>query len=147
MCMNRLLLRKEAAWLLNISPGTLAVWDCRGGYDLRPLRMGGRIYYRKFDLIRYFLQWDDMAVLDERLLTRKEAATYLDKSPGTLAVWSCNNRYDLRPLKIGNCVRYSRIYLKHFLNQQMKERTVSRTSARFFPGQHSGISKGGMNEY
>lgn len=120
---ENLISRKEAARLLQLSPGTLAIWDCRGKYDLRPVKIGNRIYYRKTDLNR-FLQSEDHNILNEKLLTRNEAAAYLDISPGTLAIWDCTGRYDLRPLKAGNRIRYSRIYLKRFLNRQMKERPV-----------------------
>ena len=42
----------------------------------------------------------------EPLLDRKTAARYLAISPGTLAVWDCTKRYDLKPIKVGRAVRY-----------------------------------------
>jgi len=39
---------------------------------------------------------------------RKNAARYLDFSPGTLAVWDCTKRYNLNPQKFGRSVRYRR---------------------------------------
>lgn len=51
--------------------------------------------------------------LDE-LLDRKTAAKYLKISPGTLAVWDCTKRYDLKPLKVGRSVRYRKSDLDNF---------------------------------
>ena len=59
-------------------------------------------------------------VLTEPLLDRKTAAKYLRISPGTLAVWDCTKRYDLKPLKVGRAVRYRRTDLDAFLNAQLK---------------------------
>ncbi|MES2479444.1 MAG: helix-turn-helix domain-containing protein [Bacteroidota bacterium] len=42
-----LLDRKMAAKLLNVSPGTLAVWDSTKRYNLQPLRAGNRVRYRR----------------------------------------------------------------------------------------------------
>lgn len=56
----------------------------------------------------------------EPLLDRKSAAKYLGLSPGTLAVWDCTKRYDLKPLKVGRAVRYRRADLDNFLNNQLK---------------------------
>lgn len=56
----------------------------------------------------------------EPLLNRKEAARYLSVSPGTLAVWDCTKRYDLKPIKIGRSVRYRMSDLNHFLEEQLK---------------------------
>lgn len=62
----------------------------------------------------------DMKVLHEPLLDRKSAARYLNVSPGTLAVWDCTKRYDLKPLKVGRSVRYRRSSLDQFLESQLK---------------------------
>ena len=56
----------------------------------------------------------------EPLLDRKTAAKYLSVSPGTLAVWDCTKRYDLKPIKVGRAVRYRRADLDAFLNSQLK---------------------------
>lgn len=56
----------------------------------------------------------------EPLLDRKTAAKYLAVSPGTLAVWDCTKRYDLKPLKVGRAVRYRKADLDAFLNAQLK---------------------------
>ncbi|WP_229201920.1 hypothetical protein [Arsenicibacter rosenii] len=124
-----MLIRKEAARLLKISPGTLAVWDCTGRYHLHPVKLAQKVYYQKRDLICHLLLSEDMTLLDEPLLTRQEAALFLDKTCGTLAVWDCLNRYDLSPIRVGSCIRYSRTYLINFLNQQMEEKYVLRTAA------------------
>lgn len=59
---------------------------------------------------------------NDELLTRKEAAKYLGGlNPGTLAVWDCTKRYDLKPVKVGTrMVRYRRSVLDRFLAEQTK---------------------------
>lgn len=57
---------------------------------------------------------------NEPLLDRKSAARYLSVSPGTLAVWDCTKRYDLKPIKIGRSVRYRRTHLDHFIEQRLR---------------------------
>lgn len=54
------------------------------------------------------------------LLNRREAAEYLKVSPGTLAVWDCTKRYDLKPMKVGRSVRYTRENLDNFMNRNMQ---------------------------
>lgn len=56
----------------------------------------------------------------EPLLNRKEAARYLNVSPGTMAVWDCTKRYDLKPIKMGRAVRYRLADLNRFLEGQLK---------------------------
>ncbi len=57
---------------------------------------------------------------EEVLFNRKKAAQYLgDFSPGTLAVWACTKRYDLKFIKIGRSVRYRKSDLDAFLARQM----------------------------
>jgi len=56
----------------------------------------------------------------EPLLTRKEAAAYINYSPGTLAVWDCTKRYNLRPIKIGRSVRYRKSFLDEFLAENLR---------------------------
>ena len=63
-----------------------------------------------------------MNIIHEPLLDRKSAAKYLNISPGTLAVWDCTKRYDLKPLKIGRAVRYRRSSLDQFLESQLKHK-------------------------
>ncbi len=117
---NGLLIRKDVARRLLIVPETLAVWDCTRRYDLRPVRISGRVYYKKTDLIRYFLKSDDMSLLDEPLLDRLAAAQFIDKSPPTLAVWDCTNQHNLHPIKVGNRVRYAKKHLIAYLDNQLE---------------------------
>jgi len=42
-----LLDRKTAARYLSVSPATLAVWDCTKRYDLKPLKIGRAVRYRR----------------------------------------------------------------------------------------------------
>lgn len=48
-----LLTRKCAARYLGISPDTLAVWDCTKRYDLKPIKVGRAVRYRKADLDQF----------------------------------------------------------------------------------------------
>jgi predicted DNA-binding transcriptional regulator AlpA len=50
-----------------------------------------------------------------KLLTEQEAADLLTVSPGTLSVWRCTRRYDLRYLKIGRAVRYRESDILEFI--------------------------------
>lgn len=56
---------------------------------------------------------------DDLLLDRKSAAKYLCVAPGTLAVWDCTKRYDLKPRKIGRAVRYRRSDLDKFIEERL----------------------------
>jgi len=47
---NQLMDRKTAAKYLGISPNTMAVWDCTKRYDLKPLKVGRSVRYRKSEL-------------------------------------------------------------------------------------------------
>jgi len=49
------------------------------------------------------------------LLTRKQAAAYLDVRPQTLACWASTRSYDLRYIKVGGLVRYRKTDLDDFL--------------------------------
>lgn len=51
----------------------------------------------------------------ERLLSRKEAATYLGLAPQTLACWWTNKRYYLPLIKIGRHVKYRQSDLDAFI--------------------------------
>ncbi|MDI9319041.1 MAG: helix-turn-helix domain-containing protein [Phycisphaerales bacterium] len=51
-----LLCRKRAAKYLNVSPGTLAVWDCTKRYQLNPLKIGRAVRYRRSDLDAFILR-------------------------------------------------------------------------------------------
>lgn len=55
----------------------------------------------------------------DRLLSRKEAARYLSLSPGTLAVWDCTKRHNLKPRKVGKVVRYRLSDLDKFLEDRL----------------------------
>jgi hypothetical protein len=56
----------------------------------------------------------------EALLDRKSAAKFLCVAPGTLAVWDCTKRYDLKPIKVGRAVRYRLADLENFLAERLK---------------------------
>ncbi len=56
---------------------------------------------------------------DDPLLSRKEAARYTGRSPGTLAVIDCNKTYDLQPVKIRGRVFYLKSVLDQFLSKDL----------------------------
>jgi len=43
---------------------------------------------------------------NDKLLNRREAAELLGTTEGTLAVWTCNKRYNLPVVKVGRLVKY-----------------------------------------
>jgi len=61
-----------------------------------------------------------MAELEEKLLSREEAAKFLHIGAGTLSVWSCkgHNKYDLPFVKIGRSVRYKLSDLNLFIEKR-----------------------------
>lgn len=65
---------------------------------------------------------------DDPLLTRKEAAEYLNISEGTLGVWACTKRVNLKIYKIGNAVRYPLSGLKKFLEENTVKTPTSEQS-------------------
>lgn len=56
--------------------------------------------------------------LTKDLLTEREAAEFLDVSPGTLPVWRSTGRYTLPFIKIGHKVRYRRSDLERWLESR-----------------------------
>lgn len=54
------------------------------------------------------------------LYSRKEAARYTRRSPGTLAVIDCNKTYDLKPVKIRGRVYYPKSALDRFLSEGLR---------------------------
>lgn len=58
---------------------------------------------------------------DDELLNREQAAEYLGVSPKTLAMWKCTNRYNLKVVKIGRLVRYTKRDLDEFIENMRKE--------------------------
>jgi excisionase family DNA binding protein len=59
------------------------------------------------------------------LLTREQAAEYLNNKPQTLAVWHSTGRYALPVVKVGRSVRYRLSDLEAFV----ASRTVSHASS------------------
>ena len=53
------------------------------------------------------------------LLTRRQAAEFLGVKENTLAVWACNQRYDLPYVKIGRLIKYRRADLEQFVLRNM----------------------------
>jgi hypothetical protein len=48
-----LLDEKQAADLLDLSPGTLSVWRSTGRYSLKFIKVGRKVRYRRLDLIEW----------------------------------------------------------------------------------------------
>ena len=54
------------------------------------------------------------------LIDEKEAAEFLDVTPGTLSVWRSTGRHGLPFIKVGACVRYSRKSLEAWLESRTR---------------------------
>lgn len=54
------------------------------------------------------------------LLDEKQAADFLAVTPGTLSVWRSTGRYSIPFVKVGRCVRYSRIALEEWLESRTR---------------------------
>lgn len=52
------------------------------------------------------------------LLTREQAAEFLNIKPQTLAVWLSTKRYPLPIVKVGRAVRYRVRDLEHFIESR-----------------------------
>ena len=50
---DNLLDRKAAAKYLGVTPETLAVWKCTKRYNLKSIKVGRLVKYRKTDLIEF----------------------------------------------------------------------------------------------
>jgi predicted DNA-binding transcriptional regulator AlpA len=48
--------RKTVAKYLNISPDTLAVWDCTKRYDLKPIKVGRSVRYRPSEIEQFITE-------------------------------------------------------------------------------------------
>lgn len=56
------------------------------------------------------------------MMKRKEAAKYINYSPGTLAVWHCKKTYDLKPFIVGKrSIRYWKSELDKFLVAKLEK--------------------------
>lgn len=64
-----------------------------------------------------------------QLLTRQQAAEYLQVTPQTLAVWQCERRYSLPCVKVGRCARYRRCDLDAWLDARTDNRAEPATEA------------------
>lgn len=58
------------------------------------------------------------SLIQEKLLTPKQAGELLGISVKTLAIWRCNKRYDLRYVKVGRYVRYRYPDLLNFIESR-----------------------------
>mgnify|MGYP002861748065 CR=1 FL=1 len=56
---------------------------------------------------------------NDKHVSRVEAASILDKSPGTLAVWASTKKYNLPFFKIGGEARYWLSDITNFLNADL----------------------------
>ena len=59
-----------------------------------------------------------MQNLNDKLLTRKEAALFLGIKENTLAIWHCSKRYNLPVIKVGRLCKYRSSDLFQFLEQR-----------------------------
>tara|TARA_Y100000389_G_C17400450_1_gene485025 strand:- start:417 stop:617 length:201 start_codon:yes stop_codon:yes gene_type:complete len=59
-----------------------------------------------------------MQNLNDKLLTRKEAAEFLGIKENTLAIWHCSKRYKLPVIKVGRLCKYRSSDLLQFLEER-----------------------------
>ena len=59
--------------------------------------------------------------MSSNLMSRIEAANYLDVQPQTLAVWASTKRYNLPYIKVGRSVKYSKAALDQFIQSNSQE--------------------------
>lgn len=45
--------KKTAKYLGDLNPNTLAVWRCTKRVDLKPIKIGGRVMYKRSELDKY----------------------------------------------------------------------------------------------
>ena len=62
-------------------------------------------------------------MINDELLSRKQAAEFLRVKPQTLAAWACTGRYDLKFVKVGRKVLYRKGDLECFLNSHVYTKT------------------------
>jgi hypothetical protein len=60
---------------------------------------------------------------DSQLLNETQAAQLLCIAPGTLAVWRCTGRYELRYIKAGRLIRYQASDLREFIAKRSRIHT------------------------
>jgi len=58
-----------------------------------------------------------------KLLTPKQTSEYIGVSEGTLTVWRCTGRYDLKYCKIGRKVMYHPDDIQSFIESRTKSHT------------------------
>ena len=56
--------------------------------------------------------------MDDKLISRNEAAEILGLSPGTLEVWACKKRYNLLYVKIGKLAKYRMSDVEQFIESR-----------------------------
>jgi excisionase family DNA binding protein len=58
--------------------------------------------------------------MDDRLLTRKEAAAMLGISPDTLAYWKCKKKNHLPIVRVGSLAQYKISDLHRFVKERVE---------------------------
>ncbi len=56
-----------------------------------------------------------------KLMTRKQAAAYLEETPNTIALWDYRKSRDLKPIKFNGSVRYLRENLDKYLEESLRK--------------------------
>lgn len=59
-----------------------------------------------------------MNKFDDEIWDRRTTAEYLKVAPGTLSVWACTKRYNLKWHKVGRKVVYKKSDVLAFIEQQ-----------------------------
>lgn len=69
----------------------------------------------------------DAINVENRLLSRKQAAEILGVSPNTLAVWTCHKKQALPIVKLGTLVKYRYSDLLNFIERNVHPNTQTNT--------------------
>jgi hypothetical protein len=70
-----------------------------------------------------YLEERSVLIADKpELLSPKQAAEFLGRTPGTLSIWRCNQKYDLPFVKVGHSVMYDLRDLIRFVEQRKVRR-------------------------
>lgn len=118
--------RPGLARFLQVSAGTLGVWQTKQCYDLPCEKIGKNVYYAWDDVFR-FISTDDedfnrlLQLGDKKpLLTRKDASRYANTSLSSL-IKTESKGTPLRPRRIGHVIRYRREEVDEYLKWRKRQ--------------------------
>jgi hypothetical protein len=102
--------REQTAEYIDVTSGALAVWASKRYHDLKSVRIGRKVYYKRADVDEFI--GDNSS---GPLMNRKRASQYIHRSLRALE----DRRCDVKSVKIGRIIRYRKSELDRFLDGQM----------------------------